>query len=354
MLRASAQGMVVLKAHDANTHITLNDVPIVQKLRFNLPMASQLTDCGMQLSTNPETRNIVLHYASPDKPRKLLGRAHADNNAYVLDLDITDCTSDTDEFYRPHPAPLRAHHPDGGPWVPHHPHPREAALHDPNRDCICQDCHMATASTNANVTGRGLAAIAKAERYAPPDEALGANKAEKASPMKGGGEATTVGKPVAAEPGAIPKTHVQPHAEIGVTATGGTGGGWGGSNEVQRDTCASGMHANDDLWHPSLGHRSSQTFNNCITAKVFAPGAILRPDDSEITTTAQPRSCTVFPKAALTHQPFSSLDSGTVRYEKLEKVYIDFLVIGHCVLNGGSYTLTFVDVGTRYVWVANV
>ncbi|CAI7786915.1 unnamed protein product [Closterium sp. NIES-54] len=54
-LHASAQGIVVLKARGSRTHITLNDVLIVQHLPFNLLSAEQLMDCGVDLSTDPET-----------------------------------------------------------------------------------------------------------------------------------------------------------------------------------------------------------------------------------------------------------------------------------------------------------
>ncbi|CAI7893288.1 unnamed protein product [Closterium sp. NIES-53] len=67
--------------------------------------------------------------------------------------------------------------------------------------------------------------------------------------------------------------------------------------------------------------------NNCIEAGVFVPGTLLRPDGSE---------------------------PGTNRYPKLRKVYSDSLVVGHCGLNDEGYTFTFVNTGTRYMWIANV
>ncbi|CAI7855866.1 unnamed protein product [Closterium sp. NIES-53] len=67
-----------------------------------------------------------------------------------------------------------------------------------------------------------------------------------------------------------------------------------------------------------------------------------------------PRNCTVCPEAALSHQPFPLLEPGTIRYAKQEKVYSDFLNVGHCGINDELYMLTFVDARTRYVWVVNV
>ncbi|CAI7870158.1 unnamed protein product [Closterium sp. NIES-53] len=89
-LRTSAQGIVVLRAQGSRTHITLNDVLILQNLHFNLLSAEQLMDCGVDLSTDPETRDILLHYTMPNKTCKQIGRAHSENGVYILDFSIPD------------------------------------------------------------------------------------------------------------------------------------------------------------------------------------------------------------------------------------------------------------------------
>ncbi|CAI7908285.1 unnamed protein product [Closterium sp. NIES-54] len=98
-LRASAQGIVVLKARGSRTHITLNDVLIVHNLCFNLLSVAQLMDCGADLSTDPETRDIMLHYTTPNKARKQIGRAHSNNGVYILDFDIPNCSGDSQELF---------------------------------------------------------------------------------------------------------------------------------------------------------------------------------------------------------------------------------------------------------------
>ncbi|CAI7792104.1 unnamed protein product [Closterium sp. NIES-53] len=176
-LRTSAQGIVVLKAYGSRTHITLNDVLIIQNLRFNLFLAAQLMDCGVELSTDIHTRDILLHYTTPKKVRRQIELAHSENGVYVFDFDILDCGGDTDELIDL--VPLRFEeihhsewkHPDGRPWVPHHPQPRKVALHYPGPDGVCRDCHMPTALTSA-IAGWRLAAIAEAERLAPPEEGM--------------------------------------------------------------------------------------------------------------------------------------------------------------------------------------
>ncbi|CAI7806342.1 unnamed protein product [Closterium sp. NIES-54] len=145
-LRTSAQGIVVLKARGSSVHITLNDVLIVQNLRFNLLSAAQLMDCGVDLSTDPETRDILLHYTMPKKTRKQIGRAHSENGVYILDFSIPDCSGDSQELIDLVPLHFEhihhrdKKHPVGRPWVPHHPHPCELALHDPDPDDNERDC----------------------------------------------------------------------------------------------------------------------------------------------------------------------------------------------------------------------
>ncbi|CAI7868211.1 unnamed protein product [Closterium sp. NIES-53] len=186
LLRASAQGIVVLKAHRNKTHITLNDVLLVQNLRFNLLLAAQLMNGRVQLSTNSTSRDIILRYEAPDKPRKQIGRAHSENGVNVLDFDVLNCSVDSNElidlvplcFEHIHCSEWK--HPDRRPWVPHHLHPREVVLHNPDLDGICRDCHTPTTSTTA-IVGRGLAAIAEAERSAPPCERMSALEFEVAT-----------------------------------------------------------------------------------------------------------------------------------------------------------------------------
>ncbi|CAI7861733.1 unnamed protein product [Closterium sp. NIES-54] len=199
-LHASAQGIVVLKARGSRTHITLNDVMIVQNLCFNLLSAAQLMDCGVNLSTEPKTCDILLHFTMPNKTRKQIGRAHSENGVYILDFSIPDCSGDSQELIDL--IPLRFEHihqsdwkhQDGRPWVPRHPHPCKLALHDSDPDDICRDCHIPTASTSA-IAGRGLAAIAEAEREAPRGEGLSHLELETATHVVFGMEAHPLPRP---------------------------------------------------------------------------------------------------------------------------------------------------------------
>ncbi|CAI7890098.1 unnamed protein product [Closterium sp. NIES-54] len=88
-----------------------------------------------------------------------------------------------------------------------------------------------------------------------------------------------------------------------------------------------GVRGKDDLWHHRLSHPSLQTFNNCLRAKVFQPGALLCPDGTESLGTTHPANCTICPTAALTHQAYPLLEPSTNRYKKLQKVYSDYIVL---------------------------
>ncbi|CAI7776657.1 unnamed protein product [Closterium sp. NIES-54] len=140
-------------------------------------------DCGVELSTDLRTRDILLHYTAPKKACRQIRQAHSESGVYILDFDIPDCSGDSQELIDLVPLSFEHihhcdwKHPDGRPWVPHHPHPRELALHDPNPDGICRDCHTPTASTSA-IASRGLAAIAEAEREAPLEEGMSALELE--------------------------------------------------------------------------------------------------------------------------------------------------------------------------------
>ncbi|CAI7914994.1 unnamed protein product [Closterium sp. NIES-53] len=515
-------------------------------------------DCGVDLSTDPETRDILLHYIAPNRPRKQIERAHSENGVYILDFDIPDCSGDSQDLIDlvllrfEHIHRIDWKHPDGRPWVSHHPHPRELALHDPDPDSMCKDCHTPTSSTCA-IAGRGLAAIAKEEREAPPDEGMSTLELEIATPCLQNGGASPPRPSIATSPrhaarhrhwrDSTKKLTVAQEEELarreaeelrhrslaesrgtfawrgwgeeesasneggwgsaggwgtsdtggwgaatggttsgwGVASGGNTGGwntsgeGWGASREDQRggeeeeaeppvvplsrpprhpapalpppdipphsdpwDTIdwgnepstprhtvygpdpepreptfvpgtipwtnipysiildkeflalmlttanneeeaaeevaaepapvpdeypeaalarymrTSGFRADDALWHQRLGHPSHVTLKNCIEAGVFAPGALLRPDGTEVRGGTHPHICTICPEAVLSHQPFPLFEPRTNRYPKIHKVYSDFLNVGHCGSNNELYTLTFVDAGTRYVWVVNV
>ncbi|CAI7921426.1 unnamed protein product [Closterium sp. NIES-53] len=136
----------------------------------------------------------------PNKTRKQIGRANSENGVYILDFSIPDYSGDSQQLTDL--VPLRFEHihhrdwkhPDGRPWVPHHAHPHEVALHDPNPDGICKDCYTPTASTSA-IAGRGLAAIAEAEREAPPEEGLSNLELETATRVVFGTEENPLPRP---------------------------------------------------------------------------------------------------------------------------------------------------------------
>ncbi|CAI7743134.1 unnamed protein product [Closterium sp. NIES-54] len=369
-------------------------------------------DCGVDLSTDPETRNILLHYTAPNKAHKHIGQGHSENGVYILDSDIPDCSGDSQELIDL--VPLRFEHihrsdwkhPDGRPWVLHHPHPRELALHNPDPDGICRDCHTPTASTSA-IAGSGLAAIAEAERLAPPEEGMSTLELEIATCGIFGTEEHPLPRPASqhlsgmlrsisvgtfdvhrvprpytkenfieiyyhlrestkkltvAQEEKLAQREAEELRQRSLAESCGTFA-WSGWEEEESSFNEGGtralyahlgFHANDDLWHQRLGHPLRVTLKNCIEAGVFAPGALLRLDGTKVSSTTQPRNCTFYPEAALSNQPFPLLEPGTNRYPKLHKVYSDFLNVGHCGINKELYTLTFVDIGTRYVWIVNM
>ncbi|CAI7733439.1 unnamed protein product [Closterium sp. NIES-54] len=298
----------------------------------------------------------------PNKTRKQIGRAHSENGVYILDFSIPDCSGDSQELIDL--VPLRFEHIhhrdwkhlDGRPWVPHHAHPHEVALHDPDLDSIYRDCHTPTASTSA-IVGRGLAAIAEAEREAPPEEGLSNMELETATRVAFGTEENP-----------LPR-HASQHLRGMLRGTGQKSFANGvlrirvahspGADEEKRrappmkgggEAPPDGAQATPADGEQQLAARQA---NGALPAKT---GALREEEEIEAKppgrdTSAQlhrlPRSRakppTVLPARAR-NQPL----------RKLEKVYSDFLNVGHCEINDELYTLTFVDAGTRYVWVVNV
>ncbi|CAI7868504.1 unnamed protein product [Closterium sp. NIES-53] len=405
-LRASAQGIVVLKARGSRTHITLNDVLIVHNLCFNLLSVAQLMDCGADLSTDPETRDIMLHYTTPNKARKQIGRAHSNNGVYILDFDIPNCSGDSQELF----------------------------------DLVPLDCRAPTSSTSA-IAGHGLAAIAEAERKAPPEEKMSSLELEIATRsvfgteehpflgpasqhlqgmLRGSGvgtfDAQNVPRPYTKEknwramkwksfangvlrsraahsPGAdgekrrAPPMKGEGEALIdGARATPADGEQQlvatpadGAPHLVARQAAGALPAKSGKLPARTKGGKKKKTRQNLqeflalmLTTvneeeveEAAAEPAQFPDKDPEAARARYMRTSEFLADDALWHQRLGhpsrvtlkiciEAGPGTNHYAKLEKVYSDFLNVGHCGINVDVHTLTFVDAGTRYVWIVNV
>ncbi|CAI7858023.1 unnamed protein product [Closterium sp. NIES-54] len=175
-IKARSCGIVVLKAHDSDIHVTLNDVLIVRDLRYNLMSYEQLSNSGVLMTTDPKTRCIRMHwkdYSRPATKPRYIEKARADNDVYVLDFDIPDCCADSGDPINLQPQliidPHALAHPDGCPWDKHHAHRREIDLHAPGLDGLCRNYRTPTASTTEDQADR-REAQAKAKGKALADE----------------------------------------------------------------------------------------------------------------------------------------------------------------------------------------
>ncbi|CAI7753415.1 unnamed protein product [Closterium sp. NIES-54] len=93
-LETRSCGIVVLKAHDNDIRITLNDVLIVSDLKNNLLSYKQLLHSGVLVSTGPKIWRILVHwkdYIVRDGKPHYIGKACPDNGVYILDFNIPDC-----------------------------------------------------------------------------------------------------------------------------------------------------------------------------------------------------------------------------------------------------------------------
>ncbi|CAI7767001.1 unnamed protein product [Closterium sp. NIES-53] len=263
----------------------------------------------------------------PNKTRKQIGRAHSENGVYILDFSIPDCSGDSQELIDL--VPLRFEHIhhrdwkhlDGRPWVPHHAHPHEVALHDPDLDSIYRDCHTPTASTSA-IVGRGLAAIAEAEREAPPEEGLSNMELETATRVAFGTEENP-----------LPR-HASQHLR-GMLR--GTGVGTFDAHGVPRPYTKEKFleiysHQRDSTKKLTVAQEEELACCEAEELRQRTPpdGAQATPADGEQQLAAR--------------QANGALPAKTGALREEEEIEA----------KPPLYTLTFVDAGTRYVWVVNV
>ncbi|CAI7735993.1 unnamed protein product [Closterium sp. NIES-54] len=114
-----------------------------------------------------------------------------------------------------------------------------------------------------------------------------------------------------------------------------------------------GYRADPEIWHQRLGHPSHVTLKNSLKVGFFDEDALLLPRGGSLTAYSADPPCIVCPTGSIAHKPFPDLPPGYERYEPLENVYSDFMILNQEGLDGEKCTLTFIDASTRYVWAIN-
>ncbi|CAI7907722.1 unnamed protein product [Closterium sp. NIES-53] len=114
-----------------------------------------------------------------------------------------------------------------------------------------------------------------------------------------------------------------------------------------------GHRAGEDIWYARMGHPSNTVLNNTIKAGVLNKDSLLLTDGSELRRAHG--TCFTCPEADLPHRPFASHHNPSApAYAPLEKVYSDILYNREPGQGAYSYTITFIDAATRYVWHLNL
>ncbi|CAI7822924.1 unnamed protein product [Closterium sp. NIES-54] len=114
-----------------------------------------------------------------------------------------------------------------------------------------------------------------------------------------------------------------------------------------------GHRAGEDIWHTRMGHPSNTVLNNTIRAGVLDKDSVFLTDGSELRRARG--TCFTYPEADLSHRPFASHHNPSApAYTPLEKVYSDILYNRELGQGAYSYTITFIDAATRYVWHLNL
>ncbi|CAI7771308.1 unnamed protein product [Closterium sp. NIES-53] len=114
-----------------------------------------------------------------------------------------------------------------------------------------------------------------------------------------------------------------------------------------------GHRASEDIWHARMGHPSNTMLNNTITAGALDKDSLLLTDGSKLRRARG--TCFTCPEADLPHRPFASHHNPSApAYLPLEKVYSDIRYNREPGQGAYSYTITFIDAATRYVWHLNL
>ncbi|CAI7807448.1 unnamed protein product [Closterium sp. NIES-53] len=114
-----------------------------------------------------------------------------------------------------------------------------------------------------------------------------------------------------------------------------------------------GHRASEDICHARMGHLSDTVLNNTIRAGVLDKDSLLLTDGTELRRARG--TCFTCPKADLPHRPFTSHHNPSApAYAPLERVCSDILYNRKPGQGAYSYTITFIDAATRYVWHLNL
>ncbi|CAI7757396.1 unnamed protein product [Closterium sp. NIES-54] len=319
----------------------MSKVLIAEGLGYNLLSVSQLMAKGIHLEADSATQEFKLYHG---RGGLYIGKAVLKNIVFVLDFVPDLGTADSDGIVTftswTHPPDLDLDFSPEGFWYSH-------TIPEAERTrALATIQHSAAAETTSAVAETTSAG-------AEPTSAAADTKSAAA------GTPTTLTPPVASSSTAsphiddIPPTPAQqltPSPREVHRSANFTAAFYSNSDLYRRSP---GHRASEDIWHARMGHPSNTVLNNTIRAGVLDKDSLLLADGSELRRARG--TCFTCPEADLPHRPFTSHHNPSApAYAPLEKVYSDILYNREPGQGAYSYTITFIDAATRYVWHLNL
>ncbi|CAI7786585.1 unnamed protein product, partial [Closterium sp. NIES-54] len=276
-----------------------------------------------------------------------IGKAVLKNNVFVLDFVPDLGTADSDRIVTftswTHPPDLDPDFSPEGFWYSHTipEAERTRALATIQRSGAAEPTPTAAATTSAAAETTSTAA----ETTSAAAETTAAAAAT-STPIAG---PSTASAPIDNTP-PTPAQQLNPTPREVHRSANFTASFYSNSDLYRRSP---GHRAGEDIWHARMGHPSNTVLNNTIRAGVLDQDSLLLTDGSELRRARG--TCFTCPEADLPHRPFASHHNPSApAYAPLEKVYSDILYNREPGQGAYSYTITFIDAATRYVWHLNL
>ncbi|CAI7881977.1 unnamed protein product [Closterium sp. NIES-53] len=312
-------------------------VLLAEGLGYNLLSVGQLMAKGIHLEADCTTQEFKLYHG---KGGLYIGKAVLKNNVFVLDFVPDLGTADSDGIVTftswTHPPDLDPDFSPEGLWYSHTipEAERTRALATIQHSAAAEPTPAAAETTSAAAETTSAAAETTAAATAT------------STPIAG---PSTASAPIDNTP-PTPAQQLNPtprevHRKANFTTT-----FYSNSDLYRRSP---GHRASEDIWHARMGHPSKTVLNNTIRAGVLDKDSLLLTDGSELRRARG--TCFTCPEADLPHRPFASHHNPSApAYAPLEKVYSDILYNREPGQGAYSYTITFIDAATRYVWHLNL
>ncbi|CAI7833235.1 unnamed protein product [Closterium sp. NIES-53] len=285
---------------------------------------------GIHLEADSTTQEFKLYHG---KGGLYIGKAVLKNNVFVLDFVLDLGTGDSDGIVTftcwTHPPDLDPDFSREGFWYSH-------TIPEAERTRALATIQHSTAAETTSAAAETTSAAAETTAAA----------AATSTPIAGPSTATA---PIDDTP-PTPAQQLNPTPREVHPSANFTASFYSNSDLYRRSL---GHRAGEDIWHARMGHPSNTVLNNTIRAGVLDKDSLLITDGSEHRRARG--TCFTCPEADLPHRPFTSHHNPSApTYAPLEKVYSNILYNRKPGQGAYSYTITFIDAATRYVWHLNL